>query len=147
MVKSYMPINERKELAIAIKKNYQAGMKTVEISRLFKISKQTVNYWLHHPIIIKRKRRTKLTRPEINIIIKWARDKPINICSAKKIRNRFNLLHKRRKEKGKQKKISLSTANKTLNKYVSKPKQMRKVFYLNEKKGSKAEISTLYERA
>jgi len=134
MVKSNMPINERKELAIAIKKNYQAGMKAVEISRLFKISKQTVNYWLHHPIIIKRKRRTKLTRPEINIIIKWARDKPINICSAKKIRNRFNLLPKRRKEKGKQKKISLSTANKTLNKYVSKPKQMRKVFYLNEKK-------------
>ena len=132
-----MLINERKELSIAIKKNYQTGMKAVEISRLFKISKQTVNYWLHHPIIIKRKRRTKLTRPEINIIIKWARDKPINICSAKKIRNRFNLFHKRRKEKGKQKRLSLSTTNKTLNKYISKPKQMRKVFHLKEKKRTK----------
>lgn len=30
--------------------------------------------------------------------------------------------------------ISLSTVNKTLNQYLSKPKQMRKVFYLNEKK-------------
>ena len=32
------------------------------------------------------------------------------------------------------KKISLSTVNKTLNQYLSRPKQMRKVFYLNEKK-------------
>ena len=128
---------KEKNLLLLLKKNYQAGMKAVDISRLFKISKQKVNYWLHHPFIIKIKRRTKLIRPEINIIIKWAKDKPINICSAKKIRNRFNLLSKKRKEIGKQKKVSISTINKTLNKYLSKPKQMRKVFYLNEKKRNK----------
>ena len=88
---------------------------------------------MHHPVIEKRKRRTKLNRKEINIIVRWARDKPINLCSAKKIRNKFNLLSKKRKEKGKQKKVSLSTINKILNRHISKPKQMRKVFFLNEK--------------
>ena len=144
MVKSNKSNNERKELAIAIKKNYQAGMKAIDIAKLFKIPKQNVNYWIHHPVIIKRKRRTKLIRPEINIIIKWARDKPINLCSAKKVMNKFNLLSKKRKEKGKQKKISLSTANKTLNKYLSKPRQMRKVFYLNEIKKEQRMIFLLF---
>ena len=74
--------------------------------------KQNVNYWLHHPVIVERKRRTKLIRPETNIIIKWAKDKPINLWSSKKVMNKFNLLSKRRKKKGKQKKSSLSTANK-----------------------------------
>ena len=65
------------QLAIAIRKNYQAGMKPKEISNLFNISKQRVNYWIHHQIIKERKRRTKLTRNEINIIVKWAKDKAI----------------------------------------------------------------------
>ena len=76
-------MKEKNSLLLS-KKNYQSGMKAVEISKLFKKSKQTVNYWLHHPILIKWKSRTKLTRPEIDIIIKWASDKPINICPAKK---------------------------------------------------------------
>ena len=134
MVKSFLPKNKRNELAIAIKKNYEAGMKPIEISRLFNIAKQTVNYWLHHPIVIKRKRRTTLNRKEINLIIRWARDKPIHLCSAKKIQFKFNNLSKRKKEKGKPKKISLSTINKTLNTHLSKPKQIRKVFFLNETK-------------
>jgi len=60
-----------KELAIAIKKNYEAKMKPIEIAKLFNISKQKVNYWIHNPIIFHHKRRTKMTRKEINIIIKW----------------------------------------------------------------------------
>ena len=63
-------------LAIAIKKNYSAGMKAKDIAKLFKISKQRVNYWIHNSIKI-RKRRTKLTRNEINMLVKWAKDKPI----------------------------------------------------------------------
>ena len=74
-------------------------MKVIDIAKLFKIPKQNVNYWLHYPVIIKRKRRTKLIRPEINIIIKWARDKPINLCSAKKVMNKFNLLSKKEKKR------------------------------------------------
>ena len=63
-------------LAIAIKENYSAGMKPKDIAALFHLSKQRVNYWIHREIR-KRKRRTKLNRREINMIIKWARDKPI----------------------------------------------------------------------
>ena len=74
-----------------------------------------------------------MTRNEINILVKWVRDKPVNIYSAKKIKRKFNALPKNRKEKKQQKKVSLSTVNKTLNKYLSKPKRIRKVFVLNEK--------------
>ena len=127
-------MKRRFELAIAIKKNHEAGMKPGKIANLFKISKQRVNYWLHHPIIQKRKRRTKLNRNEINQIIKWARDKPIHLFSAKKIMRKFNSLPRNKKEKNMNKKVSLSTINNTLNKYLSKPKPMRKVFFLCKKK-------------
>ena len=117
-------------LAIAIQMNHKAGMKAKAIADLFKISKQRVNYWLHHSIK-KRIRRTKLTRKEINKIVKWARDKPIIECrvSAKNIQTKFNKLPKRMKEGKKKKKISLSTANRILNKYISKPKIIRNVFF------------------
>jgi len=45
-------------------------MKPIDIANLFGVSKQRVNYWLHTPLK-KGKRRTKLTRKEINIIAKW----------------------------------------------------------------------------
>ena len=140
-------IKKRFELAIAIKKNHEAGMKPGKIANLFKISKQRVNYWLHHPIIQKRKRRTKLNRKEINRIIKWARDRPIHLYSAKKIMRKFNSLPRNKKEKNMNKKVSLSTINNTLNKYISKPKPMRKVFFFVPKKErAKASIFNFYER-
>lgn len=117
-------------LAIAIQMNFKAGMKAKAIAELFKISKQRVNYWLHNSIK-KRVRRTKLTRKEINKIVKWAKDKPIIECrvSAKNIQSKYNKLPKRMKEGKKKKKISLSTANRILNKYISKPKIIRNVFF------------------
>jgi len=42
-------------LSIAIQKNYLAGLKPKEISALFNISKQRVNYWIHTQIIKKEK--------------------------------------------------------------------------------------------
>ena len=65
-----------------------------------------------------------MTRNEKMILIKWARDKPINIASARKLQKRFNSLPKSKKENKLQKKISLTTVNKTLNKYLSTPKQI-----------------------
>ena len=109
-------------------------MKPIEISKLFNISKQKVNYWIHNSIIFHRKRRTKMTRKEINIIVKWARDRLVNLYSARKIQKKFNSLPKSKKEKVLQKKVSLSTVNKTLNQYLSKPKPIRKDFYLDENK-------------
>ena len=69
MVKNYIP-DKNHHLAIAIKKNFEAGMKPIDIAKFFQISKQRVNYWLHTPLK-KRTRRTKLTRKEINTIVKW----------------------------------------------------------------------------
>jgi len=131
MVKNYIP-DKNHHLAIAIKKNFEAGMKPIDIANLFGISKQRVNYWLHTPLK-KRTRRTKLTRKEINTIVKWARDKPIMECrvSAKNIQAKFNKLSKKMKEKKLKKTISLSTANRVLNKYINKPRVIRKIFYLN----------------
>ena len=92
------------QLAITIKTNYAAGMKPKEIA-LFQISKQRVNYWIHRPIKT-RKRRTKLTRKEINMIVKWAKDKPImeKRVPPKNIQMKFNKLPKKFKEKKMQKK-------------------------------------------
>ena len=118
-------------LAIEIKENYAHGMKPKEIANLFHLSKQRVNYWLHHEIR-SRKRRRKLNRKEINMIVKWAKDKPImeKKVSAKNIQQRFNKLKKKFKENKKKKIISLSTANRVLNKFIGKPRLVRKVFHL-----------------
>ena len=107
-------------------------MKPIQIAKLFGISPQKVNYWVHHSIITHKKRRMKLTRNERSIIIKWARNKPIIIASAKIIQNKFNHLPKYKKEKN-FKKICVPTINKILNKFISKPKKMRKIFVLSEK--------------
>ena len=131
MVKKIKIKDKDHHLAIAIKKNYEAGMRQIDIAHLFNIDKQRVSYWIKTPIK-KRIRRTKLTRREINRIVKWARNKPIIECkvSAKNIQSRYNRLSKRYKEKKLPKKISLSTANRILNKFISKPRVIRKVFFL-----------------
>ena len=121
----------KNSVAITIKKNYQAGMRPIDIALLLKIPKQVVNYWIHHPIIEKRKRRTKLTRKEKDLMIKWAKDRPINLASARKIQRKFNSLSKKKKEKTRKKKVSLSTVNRTLNSFLSRPKQIKKVFFLS----------------
>ena len=122
--------DKKHHLAIAIKENFAAGMKPKDIAKLFNLSKQRVNYWIHSSIR-KRKRRSKLTRKEINIIVKWAKNKPImeKKVSAKNIQIKFNKLSKKFKENKKKKSICLSTANRLLNKYIGKPRVM-KVFYL-----------------
>ena len=68
--------DKQHHLEIAIKENFSHGMNLIEIADLYHLSKQRVNYWLHH-VINKRKRRTKLNRREINLIVKLAKDKSI----------------------------------------------------------------------
>ena len=86
------------ELANAIKKNYEAGMKANKIAILFKISPQRVNYWIHNEIVNPKKRRTKLTRNEKNIIIKWAKNKPTNIAGVKKLQIKFNSMSSKKRK-------------------------------------------------
>ena len=66
------------------------------------------------------------------MIVKWAKDQPImeKKLSTKNIQMRFNKLPKKYKEKKMMKKISLSTSNRMLNKFIRKPKAIRKVFFL-----------------
>ena len=89
----------KKSMAITIKTNYQAGMKPRDITFLLKVSKQVVNYWIHYINIEKRKRRTKLIRKEKNLLIKLAKDRPINLVSERKLQRKFNSLSKTKKEK------------------------------------------------
>ena len=123
--------NINHDLAIAIQQNYAHGMKPKDISELFKISKQRTNYWLHHKVNKRRKRRTKLTRNEKLLLIKWAKDKPINLASARKLKIKFDSMSRQKKEKKMKKKISVSTIYKTLNECLTKPKQIKKVFFLS----------------
>ena len=80
-------------LVIAIKENYSAGIRPKDITSLFHLSTQRVNYWIYRQIK-KRKRGTKLNRREINVIVKCAKDKPImeKKISAKNIQIKFNKL-------------------------------------------------------
>ena len=136
---------KNQELAWAIKKNHEAGMKAIQIAKLFKISPQVVNYWIHNEIK-PRKRRTKLTRNEKNMLIKWAKNKPINIAGAKKLQMKFNSLPSKRKEKHMNKKIGLSTVNKILNQ-ISKPKKIIKVFFLsNQQKEQRLDFLLFMKR-
>ena len=66
------------------------------------------------------------------MLVKWAKDKPImeKKVSAKNIQNKINKLPKKFKENKKKKIISLSTTNRVLNKFIGKPRIIRKVFYL-----------------
>ena len=54
MVK-YIP--NKRNLAIAIRENYAAGMKAKKIAELFQISKQRVNYWIHNSVRKKKKKK------------------------------------------------------------------------------------------
>ena len=123
--------DKQHHLATAIKENFAHGMKPKEIVDLFHLLKQKVNYLLHH-VINKRKMRTKLNRREINLIVKWAKDKHImeKKVSAINIQIKFNKLRIKFKEQKKKKIISLSTANRILNKHIRKPLVIRRVFYL-----------------
>ena len=71
----------------------------------------------------------------MSIIIKWAKNKLINIASAKIIQNKFIHLPKYKKKTSK--KVCVSTINKILNKFISKPIKMWKVFVLSEKNKEK----------
>ena len=131
MAKFFSKIKDPKHhFAIAIKKNYDAGMRPKDIAKLFNLSKQRVNYWLHHDIITKRKRREKLTRNERSFILKWAKDKPVNFASARKIQQKFNRLPKNKKENRIQKKNFLVNGRQNAKQIYIETKKNYKGFYL-----------------
>ena len=56
------------EFAISIKKNYESGMKPKDIAHLFNLSKQRVNYWIHHPLQ-KKEKKGKINKERKNYFI------------------------------------------------------------------------------
>ena len=42
-------------MLLELKKNYIAGMKPIQIAKLFHISSQKVSDWGHHPIVCREK--------------------------------------------------------------------------------------------
>ena len=66
------------------------------------------------------------------MLVKWAKEKTImqKKVSTKNIQIKFNKLPKKLKENKKKKNISLSTTNRILNKFIGKPRTIRKVFHL-----------------
>ena len=48
------------ELATAIKKNFESGMKPIDLSKLFKISKQRINYIIHYSKKGEKKKKDKI---------------------------------------------------------------------------------------
>ena len=75
------------------------------------------------------------------MLINEAKDRLISLVSERKIQRKFNPSPKHKKEK----KVSLSTLNWAMNKYLSKPKQTKKVF-LNSSNKSKSCNSSIYEK-
>ena len=78
-------------------------MKPINIANLYKISKQIVNYHIHHGTDERKARRTKLNRNEKNLIIKWAKDRPISLASAKNYKEDL-IIYPKKKRKGNTKK-------------------------------------------
>ena len=89
----------KKDTAITIKRNFQAGMKPIDIANLFKISKQIVNYHIHHGMNERKTRRTKLNRNEKNLIFKWAKDRPISLASEKNYKEDLTIYPKKKKKR------------------------------------------------
>ena len=79
-------------------------MKANKIAKLFGVSPQRINYWIHNEIALTRKRRIKLTRNEKIMLIKWAKNNPTNIVGEKKIQMKLNLLSSYKKKKNIKKK-------------------------------------------
>ena len=108
--------------------------------RHLKLTFQKLYYLANHDFKTEIKRRNKLNEEEVNLIVEMAKDKTTSEMSSRKIANEINNKFEaegRIDSKGKQFKISKSTICKYLNKQLGKPRKLRKVFALNEKKKKK----------
>ena len=78
MAKFFSKIKDPKHhFAIAIKKNYDAGMRPKDIAKLFNLSKQRVNYWLHHEVSNKRKKEKNLLEMKDQSFLNGQRISPL----------------------------------------------------------------------
>ena len=121
--------------AITIKKLLSKGYTQARICRLLGLKKQKVSYWAKMPIKYEIKRKTKLDEKYKKRIVELAEDKlTSDICSRKiaEIINRELKENNIRDSKGKIMTIEKTAVNKYLKSVLTKPRKVRRVFYLND---------------
>ena len=124
-------INKR---AVLIKELLNLGYTSSQIAKKLKIRKQIVSYWKNTELKTIQYRRKKLDQEDIDKIIKLAENKTTSNMGSRKI---ASIMNKDFKKKGKSITISKNTVCRYLNKYLGKPRKIRKVFSLTNKKKKK----------
>ena len=98
----------------------------MEIAKKYGFKKQKVSYWKYHEIKTVIKRKSKLTDNDINYMIKLAENQTTSNMGTRKF--------KKFKEEGRKLTISHMTSSRILNKNLGKPRKIKKVFSINNKK-------------
>ena len=139
MVKNVL--GQKMQKAITVKNLINKGVSTREICKRFGVNKQYVSYWRHNNIEETHYRKKKLPIKYIKWMIDISKDKPVSECSS---RNMSRIINKKLKEdhvkdsKGVQLKIGYRTVNNLLNKFISRPRKIRKVFFLTKEQKKKS---------
>ena len=128
--------SKKTQNAIKIKTFLNQWVSPKEICIKLKVSKQVVSYWKRHEVKETHFRKMKLPQKYINWIVEMAKDKPVSEFSSRYLARLVNkkLKNDRVKDsKGNPLKIGHVSINNILNKFIWKPRKIRKVFYLSEK--------------
>jgi transposase len=99
----------------------------LEIAKTLKVSHQLVYKWKNKQVEPRKPRKPKLTKKYLKLMREWAEGKStgVDMASSRKITRKLNF-------KFKNLSVSHMTVNRTLNKILTKPRKLRKVFYLND---------------
>jgi transposase len=125
-------LNNNKIKALTIRELLKNGMKPKEVAQKLNTSLQLVYKWRKRdPLEPRKQRKGKLKRNHIKMLKKLGADKytGINHASSRMIAYKLNRLFGRGRKTFN---VSHSTVNTYLNRCLSKPRKVRKVFYLSE---------------
>ena len=119
------------EDGVLIKKMIDKGYKPKYITKNFGFKKQKISYWKNTPIKKEIHRRSKLSDEDINEIIKMAENQTTSNMGCRKI---ASIMNEKFKAKGSNLRVSKATVCRILKKYFGKPRKMKRLFCVNNKK-------------
>ena len=119
------------EDAILIKRLLKEGMPACQISKKYGIKKQKISYWKKNEIKTVINRKSKLTEEDVKYMIKLAENRTTSDMDSRKI---TMLMNEKFKKEGRKLTINHMTTCRILNKNMGKPRKMKKVFSINNKK-------------
>ena len=119
-------LTKNQETVIAIKQRLKNGIKPIEVAKALNVSHQLVYKWKNKKDEPRKPKKTKLNQKYLNIIKEWAEGKStgVEMASSRKITRKLE--HKYNV------KVCHSTVDKALNSMLSRPRKVRKVFFLND---------------